>query len=400
MIKVSAARQTKNAKESDLYQSIYQSQLPKRTSKGEVAIEVFKERLRLRWSFGGRRFCLSLGFPDSKVNRRAAESKAIQISGDMATGNFDLTLKKYQPQQLAISGGFDGLSALDLFERFARSKAEFISKPTKDKYRAVGKHCQHYFKTQLCGSIDTEGAIEFVNWLLSRTEPATAQSYLGLMKACWDYGLAENLVAENPWKAASKRLKVSPKQKAKPFTREEIGAIILAFRSDRYYRCYAGYVEFLFGTGCRTGEAIGLKWKHLSHDCSTVWIGESLSRGVRKSTKTNRARTIAMTPQLQSMLQNRKPEKVDSDALVFPGPRGGAIDDHNFRNRAWKTILTRLEIPYRKPYCTRHTLVSHALDLGINPVAVAQLTGHSVKVLFEHYAGNVNSRPQLPELLR
>jgi integrase len=29
---------------------------------------------------------------------------------------------------------------------------------------------------------------------------------------------------------------------------------------------------------------------------------------------------------------------------------------------------------------------------------VAELTGHNVKTLYEHYAGNVNSRPTLPEL--
>lgn len=88
----------------------------------------------------------------------------------------------------------------------------------------------------------------------------------------------------------------------KPFTREEIGAIILAFRTNRYYYHYSDYVEFLFGTGCRTGEAIGLRWKHLSEDCSTVWSGETLSRGVRKATKTNRARVVTLTEKLTKML--------------------------------------------------------------------------------------------------
>ncbi len=50
----------------------------------------------------------------------------------------------------------------------------------------------------------------------------------------------------------------------KPFTSEEIKAIIQGFEQDRYYSHYAGFVEFLFGTGCRTGEAIGLCWKHLN----------------------------------------------------------------------------------------------------------------------------------------
>lgn len=196
----------------------------------------------------------------------------------------------------------------------------------------------------------------------------------------------------------SKRIKPAPKQPPKLFSREEMGAIVHAFRSDRYYHHYADYVEFLFGTGCRTGEAIGLKWKHVSSDCSTVWIGESLSRKVRKSTKTNRARTIALTPKLQAILLTKRPAEFDPEGLVFTAPKGGAIDDNNFRNRAWKTVLTRLEIDYRKPYTTRHTLVSHALDLGMNPVMVAQLTGHDVQVLFKNYAGNVNSRPRLPEL--
>lgn len=219
------------------------------------------------------------------------------------------------------------------------------------------------------------------------------------LEACWNWAIKKLLLTpDNPWIEVRRRIRVPPKQKPKPFNKEEIRAIVQAFRADRYYSTYADFVEFLFGTGCRTGEAVGLRWKHLSDDCSTVWIGESLSRGIRKSTKTNRARTISLTSKLQQMLLVRRPANLDPDALVFTSPRGGAIDDHNFRNRAWKTVLTRLNIDYRKPYTTRHTLVSHALDLGINPVMVAQLTGHDVKTLYENYAGNVNSRPLLPEL--
>jgi integrase len=128
----------------------------------------------------------------------------------------------------------------------------------------------------------------------------------------------------------------------KPFTSEEIKAIIQGFKTDKYYSHYVEFVEFLFGTGCRTGEAIGLCWKHLSGDCSTVWIGESLSRGVRKSTKTNRARTIALTPKLQDILISLKPENIDPELPVFTSSKGNYIDDHNFRNRAWKSVLSKV----------------------------------------------------------
>jgi integrase len=93
------------------------------------------------------------------------------------------------------------------------------------------------------------------------------------------------------------------------------------------------------------------------------------------------------------MLLNRRsstgewPFAPTPEDLVFPASEGGAIDDHNFRNRAWKFVLESQGIPYRKPYTTRHTLVSHALEKGTNPVNVAELTGHNVKTLYQNYAG-------------
>lgn len=375
-------------------QALYQSKT--KASKGEVVVEVFKSRLRLRWSYLGKRYCLSIGLPDRKVNRLNAERKARQIEGDIATGNFDPTLKKYKLQAVLKQ---NLIPALSLFERFSESKAKYLAKPTLAKYAAVAGYFKEYFKDTDAGEITPQETEGFTDWLLARMEPITAKDRLSLIKACWQWGIKQDLVMSNPWTEATKYIKLTPKQMPKPFSREEIGAIIQAFRSDRYYHPYTDFVEFLFGIGCRTGEAIGLQWQHISDDCSTVWIGESLSRGVRKSTKTNRARTITLTPRLQAMLLSRRPSGYKPKDLVFPSLTGKPIDDNNFRNRAWKTILTMLEIDYRKPYTTRHTLISHALDLGMNPVMIAQLTGHDVETLYKNYAGNVNSRPRLPELL-
>ncbi len=63
-----------------------------------------------------------------------------------------------------------------------------------------------------------------------------------------------------------------------------------------------------------------------------------------------------------------------------------------------KPALAELGIDYRKPYNTRHTLISHGLEAGMNPVAIAALTGHDVRTLYENYARLVNP-PQLPDLV-
>ncbi|NEQ45764.1 MAG: tyrosine-type recombinase/integrase [Leptolyngbya sp. SIOISBB] len=105
-----------------------------------------------------------------------------------------------------------------------------------------------------------------------------------------------------------------------------------------------------------------------------------------------------MTSRLSELLRSRRSPTAQSSDLIFPACEGGYIDDHNFRNRAWKRTLDELGIDYRKPYTMRHTFTSGALESGLSPATVASLTGHSIRTLYEHYAGNVNGLVDLPEL--
>ena len=370
----------------------------KKSPKGTVSVEEFQNRLRLRWRFQGKRYALSIGLPDSKINRQVAQQKATIIELDIASGNFDATLKKYKPH----TQNGQVLSITNLFEHFVEYKTKRILSRSLEKYYATLGYLERYFENQTVAAIDEKAAERFTDWLTKqKLSPTVCRERLRLIRAAWDWGVTNDYVElkePNPWVDEILRVRVSPKQMPKPFSREEITAIVEGFRSNRYYKYYADYVDFLFGTGCRTAEAIGLCWKHITDDCSSIWIGESLTRGVRKSTKTNRARTIGLSAKLQRMLLARRTENPEPEGLVFRAARGGAIDDHNFRNRAWTTILNELGINYRKPYNTRHTFISHALNMGMNPVEVAQLTGHDVQTLYENYAGSVNSRPRLPEL--
>jgi len=269
---------------------------------------------------------------------------------------------------------------------------------TLEKYKGLLGHISEFFKNKHADAITPKQAEAFKNWLGKRLEAVTLRERIVLLKACWEWGSGQNLTSQNPW--ADIVVKVPVKQKPLPFTKTEVSKILSAFRSDRYYSHYADYVEFLLGTGCRIGEVIGLRWEHCKPDCSGVWIGETISRGTRKDTKTGRDRYLPLTPQLQQLLLNKKAkaEEATPDELIFTTPNGKTIDDHNFRNRAWKKILDKCAIPYRKPYICRSTFISHALDAGMNPVDVAELTGHNVRTLYEHYAGSIQSRPKLPEL--
>lgn len=358
-----------------------------RNRKVTVAVQSFKGVLRLVWSYQGKQHYLYCGLADTPLNRIVAEGKAKVIQGDLATGNFDSSLAKYKPEPP------NQISVVALFQRFMESRQKLIYSRSLEKYKTLLNKLEAFFGNKPAQAVTETDSFKFKEKLATEILPITLKERITLLRSCWNWGIKNKLVTENPWDDI--KVRVPPKQKPKPFTKEEILKIVTAFRARSPH--YADFVEFLFGTGVRTGEAIALQWKHLDENCSTVWIGESLSRGHRKETKTGRDRTINLTPHLQQILLSRRPPDFHPEDLIFMAPLGGAIDDRNFRNRAWKPVLTSLRIPYRKPYTTRHTLVSHALEKGMNPVNVAELTGHNVKTLYQHYAGVVN-KTKLPDI--
>ena len=358
--------------------------------KGTVNIEIFKDRLRLAWSWQGKRFWLYIGLPDTTANRKVAEIKARTIELDIASNNFDPSLTKYKPQKQ------ESISVTELFDRFLFHKQRTISIGGFAKYKGLQKHVEMFFGNKNAVAVTEIVAESFRDYLAQKLEPVTVRERVVLMNACWEWGQKKKLLTLNPW--VNIKITVPPKQRPQPFTIAEITAIVHKFRSDPNLRNYADYVEFKFGVGLRTGEAAALLWRHCSAECDRIWIGESLGNGNRKSTKTNKARTVPLTSRLQQLLLSRRTNDFLPDDLIFTSSEDKAIDSKNFCNRYWKPALAELGIDYRRPYTTRHTLISHGLESGMNPVAIAALTGHDVRTLYENYAGLVNP-PQLPDLL-
>ncbi len=359
-----------------------------------VKLESFKGRLRLRWSHQGKRYHLSLGLDDTSLGRTVAKGRVSQLEADLTSGNFDRTLAKYKPE-VKLSTIEATVTAVELMNRFTLHRTHGIDKRTKGKYKAIGSKVASILG-DACAAVDDSRAEAFRLELSKTLAPNSQKEYLSMISLCWRWGVGEGLVSVNPWHDVLKRVKVPPMKKPRPFLKPEVTAILDGFRNNKRYRHYGDFVEFLFSTGCRIGEVIGLRWGHLSDDFDKVWIGESVSRGVRKSTKTNKSREFRLNPRLSSMLRARCPADADPDALIFTGPRGGSIDDNNFRNKPWKTILEEAGVSYRKPYNTRHTFISHALASGLSPMTIAQMTGHDPETLFKYYAADIQRELQLP----
>lgn len=369
-----------------------------RTGRNLVKVENDDDRLRLRFSHAGKRYAMALGLPDSAINRLVAQQKAAQIELDIVSGNFDTTLKKYKPQKES-SHNLEQRTVGELFATFAHEQVQDkgLYEGSQCRYNATQKHLEKFFQGKTVAAIDETAAKGFIKYLRKKVSERTTKDYVTLVQAFWKWAVEKQYSQSNPWSSLVAGVKPPPKQKVKPFTIAEVQAIQAAFKDDPYYHPYADFVAFLFGTGCRFGEAAALQWKHVADDFKTVWIGESVSRGTRKTTKTGKARTVNLTSKIATMLRERKSEESKSEDLVFPAPTGIPINDHTFRRRAWKTILAKTGISYRKPYATRHTAISQALASGANPLAVAEETGHDPETLFKWYASVIQPQAVMVE---
>ncbi|MBW4512479.1 MAG: tyrosine-type recombinase/integrase [Scytonematopsis contorta HA4267-MV1] len=370
--------------------------MPHQSSKDLVKVQSNNGRLRLYWIYQGKPYYLYLGLPDGVVARNVAQSKARIIANDIITDNFDRTLNKYKPEDHRT----DRWTAFELMQRFTESKRTRLDSQTLTKYKIITQHLQEVFNNKIASEIKEGLAERFKEFLLLRQKPITVRDRLSVLKSCWNWAIKQELIPEfNPWIETLRGLKVPQKARPKPFTKAECQAIIEGFRNHQHYNHYTDYVEFMLLTGCRPAEAIGLQWKHLSDDCSLMWIGETLVRGTRKGTKNQKTRHVKLSKRVQAILLNRRGDNWEPEGLVFPGPKGAPMNDNNFCKRVWKKVLESVGVSYRKPYTTRSTLISHWLQHGENPVVIAQSTGHDVKVLLDSYAGLVIHQPETPDFL-
>lgn len=376
--------------------------LQRKSNKGSVQVKVSHDRLQVVFRFGGKRHYLSTGFSDTSTNRKLAEMKARQIELDIVSGNFDPTLAKYKPASLAakapapvVPKSPPKLELDQLWERYTEFKRPSLSPNTLDKEYATASRCiEQQFPTR-----SLEQAVLIRDWIVANKPLDAAKRLLTLLAGCCTWAQKSRLIAANPFEGMSAEVKL-PKNATKswekdidPFTPEERDQIIRAFEGDRYYAHYAPFMSFLFKTGCRPSEAIALQWKHINPDFSLISFEEAIitsSRGLirRKGLKTQEMRKFPVNATLKALLQATKPEDAQLEDLVFPSPEGKFIDFHNFRNRGWATVIASLPaIAYRKPYQTRHTFITLALENGLDAKDVARLVGNSPEMIYKHYAG-------------
>jgi integrase len=148
---------------------------------------------------------------------------------------------------------------------------------------------------------------------------------------------------------------------------------------------YGPMIVFAAATGLRPGEWIALEHRDIDRDVRIVYVRRAFVHGRLKSPKTRRSMRAVPLQSIALEALDRLPARRETQ-LVFPAPRGGYLDLHNFSRRAWKAAQLAAEIhPLRRPYDLRHTFATFALRAGIPTFDLSRFMGASLTMIDRHY---------------
>jgi integrase len=372
----------------------------RKAKSGSVTIRSSNNRLQLVFTHGEKRHFVSLGLSNTPLNRKTAQDKAFEVQRDIEYGEFDPTYQKYRIQNSeSISESLgkvakSGSKLLALWERYVEYLTPNASPKTiNGTYNPVTAHI---------GRCKTDGLVDplkFRQQLLKATTQSQARRTLMQLSAACNWGIQHKLVASNPFQGMYHALDPTKPLPPVAYSVEERDRIIEAFEAHQgkgiTYQHYAPFVKFLFWTGCRPCEAIGLRWGSVADDCSKVHFHESIvevsgKKERREETKTSVRRWFTCPARLQELLQSIKPNECLPEDLVFCAPKGGIISEKNFHQRAWSTVTTALGLNEKDgatmtPYNCRDTFITLQALAGHSSTTIARWVGNSSKVIEDRY---------------
>ena len=225
--------------------------------------------IRLRFTVQGRRFSfhpLPGGRWDDKRDQEIVVTILTKVQNDILAGNFDPTLKKYRHKALPdsitiapVAPKLKEVNWLDLCNAWIKS----LCLPV---HTAAG----HY--QALHRQIEKSGnpTLSEVDWLLnSKIATSTFNRRLSMLRSLIQWCREKNLIDFDPLvKVVHRKTIIEEQQKqeenCRPFCHNEIVRIVELFRQK--HPTYAPFAEFMFFTGVRSGEAVGLLWRHIDFD--------------------------------------------------------------------------------------------------------------------------------------
>jgi integrase len=338
-------------------------------------------RLPRAW-FGGKQRVFSLLIPATKGNLAEGEIIASQINLDWQRDLFDTSLERYRPKNRIILA--DQTTA-KLWKQYCDYKEPtWKAKTIHYNLAVVGRWIERIPN----GWHDALGTRTY---LMEHTTNGVAVRVLQSIETCINWAMRVGLieVARNPYQKMGSELKAKGAVKAPPnaLSSNEQEKLIAAFHNSERWQHLGNFVEFLFLTGCRPSEAVGLTWEQIYPDCQAIKFNRSIVKIGKEffantGSKTNRVRVFPCSDRLTALLLQMR-AAVKPVGSVFG--EDSWIDYESFCRYAWQPLASEVIGRDSTPYSARDTFITRQIENGKPPVIIAKWVDNSVAMIEKKY---------------
>ena len=205
---------------------------------------------------------------------------------------------------------------------------------------------------------------------LQHKKPASVRRKLNVLQAALNYGVKMGLL-----NSEVRLIKPSPGQgREKWLTKQQRDEFIS--HCDPVLRPAA---IFLFYTGARLGEALGLSWNDVVADGAGGYTATFVTRKGKGSRV--RKRRVPLHPLVVEAISPQSPRSKD---WVLAYPDGRPFSRSHFR-RLWASACDKMLLDDFVPHDARHTCLSLMMQSGIDARIVAEIAGHNTMQMVMRY---------------
>lgn len=369
-------------------------------NEGRIARKSGSKKLYLDFFYHGIRIEKSSGLDDTPANRSRAEALLVKVLEMKKEGTlefaklfpgaseeekeFHTRLEKgeYSPTPKAIVFG-------DYVKRwYERIWVNFPANKQRDFKSIIEYRLLPYFRDMSFHHITGVTIQQFVATLKHLEGPnkgqplsrSTMVNTLQIFKTVWDDAVIEHRwIIFDPLEGIKKHLPKKKKKKVDVFRFADWELLLSCM--EEYYRPVA---KLMVLTGLMASEIAGLKPHHIKD--GDLYIEESIVKKVEKGDLKNsyRERSIPITAAIGEILDQAV--RNARNGYLFTMVDGKNFSAELFHRRVWVKAMKESQIPYRKPYTTRHTFAAWALTIGTDPNRLVDLMGHASKqMIYETY---------------
>lgn len=308
----------------------------------------------VRRKFQGRAVRVTIGqFPDYSVEE--ARNKALEIIASFARG-INPNIEKNAISHEETFGAF--------FKQYMEKYSMVQKRSWKSDQAQVNRYLKDWFNLKL-SAITKKDVLARHLKITEQHGVYAANRLLSCIQTIYNKAIEWGWKGENPAKDIRKNREKSRDRFLQP---NEIPLFLNALKKEKN-QIAADYLRVSLQTGARKSNVLAMRWEQVNFEAKTWRIPE---------TKNGDPITIALTPSIIKILENRKKKnlklfKTESE-WVFPGE--DAKTHLKDPKKAWQRVLNTAKIKDLRIHDLRRTFGSYMAAQGATTAIIGKSLGH------------------------